>query len=136
MKPVFGQGAGAHIRAPVRNWLDLSLNRGLPSSLLLLSQAFAITTSSAAQKGAEPGAAAPSLLSLGGLLDGVDPLVQAIVAVFIAGNAVAFCVWLYSLSVELRNDRRRNSENSIWLEASVTPCSPSARCIWVISLTE
>jgi len=62
--------------------------------------------------GAEPGAAAPSLLSLGGLLDGVDPLVQAIVAVFIAGNAVAFCVWLYSLSVELRNDRRRNSEKA------------------------
>lgn len=44
MKAVYGQGASAYMTRQLRDWLELSLHRGLPSSLLLLSRAFTITT--------------------------------------------------------------------------------------------
>lgn len=44
------------IPACVQNWLDLSLNRGLPSSLLLLSRAFTITSPMPGLSGAAGGA--------------------------------------------------------------------------------
>lgn len=44
MKAAYGEGAGVYMRRQMQNWLELSLNRGLPSSLLLLSRAFTLTT--------------------------------------------------------------------------------------------
>jgi LETM1 and EF-hand domain-containing protein 1, mitochondrial len=43
MRGVYGEGANAYMRGQLRGWLDLSLNHGLPSSLLLLSRAFTLT---------------------------------------------------------------------------------------------
>lgn len=43
MRAPFGEGATAFMRARMQDWLDLSLHRGLPTSLLLLSRAFTIT---------------------------------------------------------------------------------------------
>lgn len=43
MRAPFGEGAQVFMLNEMRDWLDLSLNRGLPSSLLLLSRAFTIT---------------------------------------------------------------------------------------------
>eukprot|EP00798_Chlamydomonas_sp_ICE-L_P023294 gene23294-30530_t len=43
MQSPFGEGAKAFMRSKMQDWLDLSLHRGLPSSLLLLSRAFTIT---------------------------------------------------------------------------------------------
>lgn len=43
MRAPFGEGAVAYMRRQLHDWLDLSLHRGLPSSLLLLSRAFTIT---------------------------------------------------------------------------------------------
>lgn len=40
----------------LQNWLELSLNRGLPSSLLLLSRAFTITSPMPGVSGAAGGA--------------------------------------------------------------------------------
>ena len=45
MRGPFGEGAVAFMRRQLQDWLDLSLHRGLPSSLLLLSRAFTITAS-------------------------------------------------------------------------------------------
>jgi LETM1 and EF-hand domain-containing protein 1 len=45
MRAPFGEGAVAYMRRQLQDWLDLSLHRGLPSSLLLLSRAFTITAS-------------------------------------------------------------------------------------------
>ncbi|KXZ44449.1 hypothetical protein GPECTOR_67g289 [Gonium pectorale] len=45
MRAPFGAGAVAFMRRQLQDWLDLSLHRGLPSSLLLLSRAFTITAS-------------------------------------------------------------------------------------------
>ncbi|KAG2423597.1 hypothetical protein HXX76_015234 [Chlamydomonas incerta] len=45
MRAPFGEGAVAFMRRQMHDWLDLSLHRGLPSSLLLLSRAFTITAS-------------------------------------------------------------------------------------------
>jgi len=39
----FGENAVRFMQSQMRDWLDLSLHRGLPSSLLLLSRAFTIT---------------------------------------------------------------------------------------------
>ena len=43
MRAPFGEGALPFMRRQLQDWLDLSLHRGLPSSLLLLSRAFTIT---------------------------------------------------------------------------------------------
>lgn len=43
MRGPFGEGAVPFMRRQLQDWLDLSLHRGLPSSLLLLSRAFTIT---------------------------------------------------------------------------------------------
>jgi len=43
MRAPFGEGALPLMRRQLQDWLDLSLHRGLPSSLLLLSRAFTIT---------------------------------------------------------------------------------------------
>ncbi|KAK9846594.1 hypothetical protein WJX81_007347 [Elliptochloris bilobata] len=43
MRAPFGEGAAAFMRRQLAEWLDLSLNRALPSSLLLLSRAFTVT---------------------------------------------------------------------------------------------
>ena len=45
MRASFGEGALSFMRRQLQDWLDLSLHRGLPSSLLLLSRAFTITAS-------------------------------------------------------------------------------------------
>ncbi|KAG2489280.1 hypothetical protein HYH03_012300 [Edaphochlamys debaryana] len=45
MRAPFGEGAVAFMRRQLQDWLDLSLHRGLPSSLLLMSRAFTITAS-------------------------------------------------------------------------------------------
>ncbi|KAG2426023.1 hypothetical protein HYH02_014884 [Chlamydomonas schloesseri] len=45
MRAPFGEGAVPFMRRQMYDWLDLSLHRGLPSSLLLLSRAFTITAS-------------------------------------------------------------------------------------------
>jgi LETM1 and EF-hand domain-containing protein 1 len=50
MRTVYGEGAEAHMKRQLRDWLDLSLSRGLPSSLLLLSRAFTITAASEPDK--------------------------------------------------------------------------------------
>lgn len=44
MKAVFGEGGTRYMVRELQDWLDLSLHRGLPSSLLLLSRAFTITS--------------------------------------------------------------------------------------------
>ncbi|GAB4818097.1 hypothetical protein N2152v2_005143 [Parachlorella kessleri] len=43
MRAPFGEGAAAFMRHQLGEWLDWSLNRSLPSSLLLLSRAFTVT---------------------------------------------------------------------------------------------
>lgn len=43
MRAPYGEGAVRFMQRQLRDWLDLSLHRGLPSSLLLLSRAFTIT---------------------------------------------------------------------------------------------
>ena len=43
MRAPFGEGAAIFMRKQLKEWLDLSLNRALPSSLLLLSRAFTVT---------------------------------------------------------------------------------------------
>jgi LETM1 and EF-hand domain-containing protein 1 len=43
MRAPFGEGAAAFMREQLDEWLDWSLNRSLPSSLLLLSRAFTVT---------------------------------------------------------------------------------------------
>uniref|UniRef100_A0A7S0S1J7 Mitochondrial proton/calcium exchanger protein n=1 Tax=Chlamydomonas leiostraca TaxID=1034604 RepID=A0A7S0S1J7_9CHLO len=43
IRAVYGEGAVRYMQRQMRDWLDLSLHRGLPSSLLLLSRAFTIT---------------------------------------------------------------------------------------------
>lgn len=43
MRAPFGEGAAAFMREQLEEWLDWSLNRSLPSSLLLLSRAFTVT---------------------------------------------------------------------------------------------
>ncbi|MEW5310737.1 MAG: hypothetical protein WDW38_002505 [Sanguina aurantia] len=43
LRAPFGEGAVVFMQRQLRDWLDLSLHRGLPSSLLLLSRAFTIT---------------------------------------------------------------------------------------------
>ena len=43
MRAPFGEGARAAMVGRLEEWLDLSLNRALPSSLLLLSRAFTVT---------------------------------------------------------------------------------------------
>ncbi|KAK9786798.1 hypothetical protein WJX73_003279 [Symbiochloris irregularis] len=43
MRTPFGEGAPAFMQRQLREWLDLSLHRALPSSLLLLSRAFTVT---------------------------------------------------------------------------------------------
>ena len=43
MRAPFGEAATDFMRRQMHDWLDLSLHRGLPSSLLLLSRAFTIT---------------------------------------------------------------------------------------------
>lgn len=43
MRAPYGEGAQKFMERQMRDWLDLSLHRGLPSSLLLLSRAFTIT---------------------------------------------------------------------------------------------
>ncbi|KAG1666318.1 hypothetical protein FOA52_004800 [Chlamydomonas sp. UWO 241] len=45
MRAPYGEGATVFMRRQLQDWLDLSLHRGLPSSLLLLSRAFTITAS-------------------------------------------------------------------------------------------
>jgi len=70
MRGVYGAGADAYMRAQLRGWLDLSLNHGLPSSLLLLSRAFALTGEPApAAAGAAP--ATPVLRAEAATLSGV-----------------------------------------------------------------
>jgi LETM1 and EF-hand domain-containing protein 1 len=44
MRAPFGPGAAAFMRAQLAEWLDWSLHRSLPSSLLLLSRAFTVTS--------------------------------------------------------------------------------------------
>ena len=44
MRAPFGEGAAAFMRAQLGEWLDWSLHRSLPSSLLLLSRAFTVTS--------------------------------------------------------------------------------------------
>jgi LETM1 and EF-hand domain-containing protein 1 len=43
MRAPFGEGSAAFMRGQLAEWLDWSLNRSLPSSLLLLSRAFTVT---------------------------------------------------------------------------------------------
>jgi len=43
MRAPFGEGAAQFMREQLAEWLDWSLNRSLPSSLLLLSRAFTVT---------------------------------------------------------------------------------------------
>ncbi len=43
MRAPFGEGAVAFMKEQLEEWLDWSLNRSLPSSLLLLSRAFTVT---------------------------------------------------------------------------------------------
>ncbi|KAL3144484.1 hypothetical protein ABBQ32_004224 [Trebouxia sp. C0010 RCD-2024] len=50
MRTPYGEGAVAFMRKQLQEWLDLSLNRALPSSLLLLSRAFTMTQPLAAPK--------------------------------------------------------------------------------------
>jgi len=45
MRAPYGEGSVPFMTRNLRDWLDLSLHRGLPSSLLLLSRAFTITAS-------------------------------------------------------------------------------------------
>ncbi len=47
MRAAFGSTADAYMQRQLKEWIDLSLNRNLPSSLLLLSRAFIFTHSSA-----------------------------------------------------------------------------------------
>jgi LETM1 and EF-hand domain-containing protein 1 len=52
MRAPFGEGAVAFMKEQLEEWLDWSLNRSLPSSLLLLSRAFTVTAPmGAGQKG-------------------------------------------------------------------------------------
>lgn len=44
MRAPFGEGAVKFMRQQLEEWLDWSLNRSLPSSLLLLSRAFTVTS--------------------------------------------------------------------------------------------
>jgi len=44
MRAPFGEGAALFMRDQLEEWLDWSLNRSLPSSLLLLSRAFTVTS--------------------------------------------------------------------------------------------
>ena len=44
MRAPFGEGATKFMRQQLAEWLDWSLNRSLPSSLLLLSRAFTVTS--------------------------------------------------------------------------------------------
>ena len=43
MRAPFGEGSAAFMKEQLEEWLDWSLNRSLPSSLLLLSRAFTVT---------------------------------------------------------------------------------------------
>jgi len=53
MRAPYGQGAAAFMARQLEDWLELSLDRGLPSSLLLLSRAFTITAGTRPGAGAE-----------------------------------------------------------------------------------
>lgn len=50
MRTPYGEGAVTFMRKQLQEWLDLSLNRALPSSLLLLSRAFTMTQPLSAEK--------------------------------------------------------------------------------------
>lgn len=52
MRTPFGEGAIAFMRDQLAEWLDWSLNRNLPSSLLLLSRAFTMTSPIIGPRGA------------------------------------------------------------------------------------
>ncbi|WIA07926.1 hypothetical protein OEZ85_007404 [Tetradesmus obliquus] len=56
MKAAFGEGGRAYMTRQMQNWLDLSLNRGMPSSLLLLSRAFTLTSPVPSAAPGAPGA--------------------------------------------------------------------------------
>lgn len=51
MRAPFGEGAATFMRSQLEEWLDWSLNRSLPSSLLLLSRAFTVTAPVGREKG-------------------------------------------------------------------------------------
>ncbi|KAL6755050.1 LETM1-like protein-domain-containing protein [Haematococcus lacustris] len=53
----FGEGAVRFMQRQLQDWLDLSLHRGLPSSLLLLSRAFTITAAGQQAASRDVGAA-------------------------------------------------------------------------------
>jgi hypothetical protein len=63
--------------------------------------------------GAPAAAAGQSLLatvlSLGGVLDGLSPGLQLFVVALVAFNAGALLVWVWFVSAELRSGRRRKS---------------------------
>ena len=59
MRAPFGDGARAFNERQLTDWLDLSLNHALPSSLLLLSRAFAVTAPLTRVPAAPQAAAAP-----------------------------------------------------------------------------
>ena len=60
MRAPFGDGARAFNERQLTDWLDLSLNHALPSSLLLLSRAFAVTAPLTRVPAAPQAAAAPT----------------------------------------------------------------------------
>ena len=49
MRAAFGSDSVGYMQRQLKEWIDLSLNRNLPSSLLLLSRAFIFTRSTAAR---------------------------------------------------------------------------------------
>ena len=51
MRAPFGEGSSTFMKDQLAEWLDWSLNRSLPSSLLLLSRAFTVTAPIGAGKG-------------------------------------------------------------------------------------
>ena len=59
MRAAFGSDSVGYMQRQLKEWIDLSLNRNLPSSLLLLSRAFIFTRSTAARPARQP--FAPSL---------------------------------------------------------------------------
>ena len=53
MRAAFGSDSVSYMQRQLKEWIDLSLNRNLPSSLLLLSRAFIFTHSAAQQRPAQ-----------------------------------------------------------------------------------
>ena len=94
MRAPFGEGARAAMVGQLEEWLDLSLNRALPSSLMLLSRAFTVTgplvmPGAVAEAAAPAAAAAPTAAEAAAAATTATPAAVAAATTTVAAAAAA-----------------------------------------------